>query len=421
MLTQHHILWDGWSTPLIVTELLDRYTALVAGDRTPAGLEAPLPAFRSYLEWLGRQDRDRALAAWRQALSGLTAPTLLAGADPHRMQTLPQRLSVELPAGTTARLTEVTRAHGLTLSAVVQGAWAILLGRSTGSDDVVFGQVVSGRTPELEGVENMVGLFINTLPVRFRLRSEETLTAALGRFQAEQAVLMDHQHVSLSDVQEAAGLGTLFDTVVAFENYPLDEARLRGGDGDGPRITGARATDATHYSVNLVVHPGPRLRFDLDHRPEVLDREAAGRLADALRDLLTAVAEEPSSLVGSTGSAEVSAPSGAPRPRNGDDAPFEPPATETEELIAAVWADVLEVSEVGRRSNFFLSGGQSLKAMRVAARLREALNLELPLRLVFEHPTVAQLAVAVEAALAEEAIAAAAAPAGAHTTLGDLQ
>ncbi|GGN42463.1 non-ribosomal peptide synthetase [Streptomyces fuscichromogenes] len=399
VLTNHHILWDGWSTPLILTELLHCYAARTAGAGPRADRLEPARPFRSYLEWLDRQDRPRALSAWRQALDGLAAPTVLAGADPHRMDTLPRRVGLELDEETTGRLTEFARGRGLTLSSVVQGAWGILLGRLTGHCDVVFGGVVSGRTPELDGVEGMVGLFINTLPVRFRVRPGEPLVAALERFQDEQAALLEHQHVSLSDVQEAAGLGTLFDTVVAFENYPLDQDALRDAGG-GLRIVAARATDATHYSVNLVALPGPRLRFDLDHRPEVLAGPAAERLVAELRDLLVAVAEDPETTVdappapaaetgGRAGSAEDTTAAGV----------FEAPASETEELIADVWSEVLERSPVGRRDNFFLSGGQSLKAMRVASRLRSALDLELPLRLVFENPTLAELATAVEAAL----------------------
>ena len=398
ILTNHHILWDGWSTPVILTDLLGRYHAHTAGDGpTPPEPEAARP-FRAYLEWLDGQDRRRALAAWGHALAGLDAPTVLAGADPHRMRALPQRISRELSAEATGRLTAFARERGLTLSSVVQGAWGILLSRLTGRFDVVFGGVVSGRTPELDGVEGMVGLFINTLPVRFRFRPGEPLAEALERFQHEQAALLEHQHVSLTDVQESAGLGTLFDTVVAFENYPLDQDALRDA-GQGLRIAGVRATDATHYSVNLIVLPGPRLRFDLDHRPEVLDGPAAERLAGELRDLLTAMAETPQApLVGPEPSA-ASLPASPARedPEGGEE--FEAPVSETEQLIAAVWSEVLGRHSVGRRDNFFLSGGQSLKAMRVASRLRSTLGIELPLRLVFEHPTVASLADAVEAAL----------------------
>ncbi|MYT19731.1 non-ribosomal peptide synthetase, partial [Streptomyces sp. SID7760] len=110
-------------------------------------------------------------------------------------------------------------------------------------------------TADVAGIEDMVGLLINTLPVRFRIREDEPLLAALARFQDEQAELMDHQHVGLAGIQRAAGLGALFDTTVVVENYPLDLESMRELAG-GPRLTGVEGSDATHYTVNLIVLPG---------------------------------------------------------------------------------------------------------------------------------------------------------------------
>ncbi|NBM15846.1 non-ribosomal peptide synthetase [Streptomyces sp. GC420] len=289
VLTNHHILWDGWSAAVLLRELLDGYASRAGHTQwTPE----PAVPFRSYLAWHARQDRAAAATAWRRALDGLQEPTLLGGTGLNRVGVLPERVTVELDAGLTARLAARARSAGVTLGSVVQGCWAILLGRFTGRDDVVFGGTVSGRTPDLPGIENMVGLLINTLPVRFRIREDEPLIEALARFQDEQAPLLDHQHLGLAEIQRDSGLGTLFDTAVAFENYPVDEETL-GAPAAGLRLAGVLGTDATHYTVNLVVLPGERLTLNLDHRPDVLDPSAARGLAGALRRLLTAVAERP--------------------------------------------------------------------------------------------------------------------------------
>ncbi|MEW2624087.1 amino acid adenylation domain-containing protein [Streptomyces sp. NPDC048106] len=295
VLTNHHILWDGWASAVLLEELFESYRQ---GGREPAD---PVVPYADYLTWLTRQDREAAQAAWRQALTGLAEPTVLAApsATEHanRVRALPERVTVELSAELTGRLAERARGRGLTLNSVVQAAWAILLARLTGRTDVVFGGTVSGRTPDIAGVERMVGLLINTLPVRFRIDSAEPLLDAVARLQAEQSRLLDHQHLSVADIQRMAGLGTLFDTAVVFENYPLDLNAL-GHVPDGPRLVGVASTDATHYTVNLLALPGERLRLMIDHRPEAVSPQAAAELGRSLEVLLTLACEQPDLPVG---------------------------------------------------------------------------------------------------------------------------
>ena len=169
LLSNHHLLMDGWSLPVLVRELFELY-----GQE--GGQSAALPRvtpYRDYLGWIAGQDRQAAQAAWQKALEGLEEPTRLAAAQPGAAPALPEEIIVELPEALTEALSRQARSHGLTLNTILQGAWAILLGRLTGRDDVVFGTTVAGRPPEIAGIETMVGLFINTLPVRVRLRPSE--------------------------------------------------------------------------------------------------------------------------------------------------------------------------------------------------------------------------------------------------------
>ncbi|WP_107057291.1 non-ribosomal peptide synthetase [Streptomyces sp. NRRL WC-3742] len=299
VLTKHHILVDGWSMPVLVRELFELYGR--GGDETTLPAVTP---YRSYLAWLGGQDADAARDAWREALAGLDEPTLLAGADaeqartPEQAQRTPEHRIVELSEELTGALRTQARRHGLTLNSVLQGAWALLLSKLTGREDVVFGATVSGRPPEIPGVETMVGLFINTLPVRAQLPAAERLVDALTRMQDQQAGLMAHQHLGLTEVQRLAGHSRLFDTIAVFENYPLDPEALQPADST-LRLADLQAIDATHYPLGVIatVVEG-RLQLRLDHRPELFDAEAVTLIGERLVRLFEAIAADPTQPVG---------------------------------------------------------------------------------------------------------------------------
>ncbi|MEU0270497.1 amino acid adenylation domain-containing protein [Streptomyces sp. NPDC006307] len=268
VLTFHHLLLDGWSLPLLERDL----AALCAG----APLPPPVP-YRDYLAWLRRQDADAARAAWHAALAGLERPPLLSpsGSSEAAVHDL------ELSAALTAALARRAAACGVTVNTLVQAAWALVLHRMTGGDarDVVFGAVVSGRPHDLPGVEEMVGLFINTLPVRVRLREGESVGGLLARLQDEQLRLAPYHHVRLAEVQRAAGAGDLFDTVLAFENFPRTAA-----DGTAA-VRLVEAEDATHYPVTVAVVAGERMLLRVTCRHGIAPGAVAARLARALEEL----------------------------------------------------------------------------------------------------------------------------------------
>ncbi|WP_367127668.1 amino acid adenylation domain-containing protein [Saccharothrix sp. HUAS TT1] len=292
VVSNHHILLDGWSMPLVVREL---FTAYAAGGS--AATLPPVTPYREHLTWLGRRDREAARAAWRDALAGLAEPTLVAPADPARVAVPAEQVSLSLTEELTGRLQRAARAHGVTLNTVVQTAWALLLSRLTGRDDVVFGATVSGRPADLPGVESMIGLFINTVPVRVRTHPERGLGGLLEDVQREQAALLEHQHLGLAEIQGVHGAGELFDTLVVFENYPLDPSALEL-TGTGLRMADVRGRDSTHYPLTLVVIPGAELTLRLDHRPDLVGAPAAAVVLERLRRLLDTVIADPDRLVG---------------------------------------------------------------------------------------------------------------------------
>ncbi|MGW6206504.1 amino acid adenylation domain-containing protein [Streptomyces sp. NPDC055089] len=291
VMTSHHILFDGWSMPLLVRELFELYAS--KGDDSALPRVTP---YRTYLHWLAQQDRTAALEAWSTALAGIEAPTLLAGprgeGAPESAE-LPRTLVLDLDAATTHRLRETARAHRLTLNTLVQGAWGLVLGHLTGRPDVVFGATVSGRPPEIPGIESMVGLFINTVPVRLRTAPGETLAALLTRLQEEQGSLLGSQHLGLTEIRGVTGLDELFDTLTVFENYPMDDEALRTAQQGLPglAVTGFSGTDAAHYPLTLTIAPGDALRITFGYRAAVLDRDAVARTVARMRRLLTVMAQ----------------------------------------------------------------------------------------------------------------------------------
>ncbi|MFF4819083.1 amino acid adenylation domain-containing protein [Kitasatospora sp. NPDC001309] len=287
VLTSHQILFDGWSMPVVVRELFACYA--------DGGVSLPRPApYKSYLAHLARQDRAAAEAAWTAALEGFTEPTRLSGtaaAEPGRPG-MPGEHAVELDAPEFAALTGWARTRGLTVNTVVQGAWATVLGTLTGLRDIVFGGTVSGRPPELPGVEGMVGLFINTLPVRVDLDPAQSFTELLSALQDRQSLLLPHQHLGLDTIQRNAGVGDLFDSVLVFENYPLDPQAL-AGEVAGLRLTGLRAGDANHYPLSLMALPGERLRLQIGYDTARFTPAEAALVAERLLHVLRTAQAEP--------------------------------------------------------------------------------------------------------------------------------
>ncbi|MFJ6394076.1 condensation domain-containing protein, partial [Streptomyces sp. NPDC091972] len=291
VMTSHHILLDGWSMPVMLTELAAIYAA--GGDASGLG---PAPSFRDHLAWLARQDKETAREAWRTELADVDGPTLVAPADPDRAPVLPDKHELTLSDELSDGLTTFARRHGLTVNTVMQGAWAMLLARLTGRTDVVFGATVSGRPAEVPGVASMVGLFINSVPVRVRLDGDQPVLHLLTELQSRQSALLSHQHLSLPEIQRAGGSGAVFDTMLMFENYPLppQEASAPGA----LAFTHIEGHQATHYALTLGVMPGRPMKLHVTYRPDAIDADVAGDLLGRLVWVLEQVVAAPSVLVG---------------------------------------------------------------------------------------------------------------------------
>ncbi|HDQ71156.1 MAG TPA: amino acid adenylation domain-containing protein [Chloroflexi bacterium] len=294
--SHHHLLLDGWSVFLLLEEVFDLYAALRRGRQPSAPDRRP---YRDYIAWLGQQDEQGAQAFWRQALAGMDVPTPL-GVD----RALPPDASpaqtadylehtVALPAEESTGLQALARRHRLTLNTLVQGAWAILLSRYSGRDDVVFGTTVSGRPTDLTGAESMVGLFINTLPVRVRLAPRDRLSDWLQHLQAQQVEMRQYEYCSLVKVREWSAIPgdrSLFDSLLVFENYPAGD--LTWGREEGLQVVDLQGVERTNYPLTVVVVPDPELAVKFLYDRRRLDAATIARMGGHLRTLLTAMGDQ---------------------------------------------------------------------------------------------------------------------------------
>ncbi|CAM5624727.1 D-alanine--D-alanyl carrier protein ligase [Streptomyces alboniger] len=285
-MTSHHLLMDGWSMPVLLNELAEVYEA--GGD---PGVLRRAASYGAYLAWLGRQDKEAARAAWRRELAGADEPTLVAPADTARPPVLPDESTARLPAEPTRALVELARTHGLTVNTLVQGAWALVLARLAGRTDVVFGATVAGRPAELPGVEAMVGLLINTLPVRVRLDGTQPVADLLTGLQERQSAMIAHQHLGLAEIQRLAGPGAVFDTLMVFENYPQPPAAPP--DPDLPTFSASAGHQATNYPLTLGVLLTDDLTVRVTSRPDLITRRAAAEAGHRLVRVLEQIVENP--------------------------------------------------------------------------------------------------------------------------------
>ncbi|WP_354571578.1 amino acid adenylation domain-containing protein [Rhodococcus sp. UYP9] len=301
VVTNHHVLLDGWSMPLLMQELIVLYAMGAESEHLPRARP-----YRNYLSWLVQRDRAASVEAWKQALVGVSEPTLLfAGAsegDGVGMGEYALTLSEE----STTRLSCAASEIGVTLNTMVQASWGLVSSRLLARRDVVFGATVSGRPAELPGVETMVGLFINTVPVRVSVDPKNTVMQHLSTLQAEQADLLDHHYTGLTEIVEAAGDGAKFDTLVVFESYPIDrEAIAESGSIDGLRLRGVHTSDGSHYPLTLVTTVDTQMQVRFKYRRDVIDEESVKALAQRFSRVMERM-EEVDTKIGSIDILETS-------------------------------------------------------------------------------------------------------------------
>jgi amino acid adenylation domain-containing protein len=291
----HHILLDGWSLPKLITEAQSIYRNLKYGSAL--NLERA-PVYREFVAWHLRQNQKHAEEVWREILRGISTPTTLRVKDATAKgkgvhdDSVPQWL--RLSEASTTGLRAVAKRHRCTLSTVVQAAWAILLRCYSGEADIVFGVTVAGRSVSLAAVDSMVGLFINTLPARIRLRASDCLGSILRKLTTQQIQREELSYTSLAEVQkysEIPGGTALFDSIVVFENYPVDEGLKNARD--PLAIHNFEFFEQTNYPLTILAIPGEELAIKISYDHARFYTEDMARLSRNLGTLLESIALNP--------------------------------------------------------------------------------------------------------------------------------
>ncbi|MBM2540375.1 non-ribosomal peptide synthase/polyketide synthase [Pseudomonas aeruginosa] len=288
--TNHHILMDGWSNSQLLGEVLQRYR----GETPPRSGGR----YRDYIAWLQRQDAALAEAFWLPRLRQLDEPTRLGQSIAQARQRgkgYAERLR-ELDGEQTRRLAELAREQKITVNTLVQAAWLMLLQRYTGQDSVAFGATVAGRPAELNGIEEQIGLFINTLPVIASPLPQQSLASWLQAVQGENLALREFEHTPLYDIQRWAGQGgeALFDNILVFENYPVSQM-LQQQASQGLAFGAVGNHEQTNYPLTLSVSLGQRLELQFAYDREHFDDASVARLDRHLTHLLAQMVERPAS------------------------------------------------------------------------------------------------------------------------------
>jgi non-ribosomal peptide synthase protein (TIGR01720 family) len=408
--TTHHLCIDGWSWPRLFKEIAETYAASSSGRL--AALESPL-GFGHYVRWLAHK-APASSAYWKEALAGFVeatpialAPVATTSAYKSKSPSQQAEIAVRLSREATHGLRSLAQSTKVTLSTLVQGAWALLLGHYAEASDVVFGAAFSGRPEQIDGIDTMIGPCVTNVPVRAKFVPGESLQLLLARLQAQQLDLNQHQFTPLDAIQAVSEVPwhhRLFDTLLVFQNYQVDAAI--GQLGESLRLIPVQTPEGTNYALTLAISPGEELNLRLIYDAGRVDRGTVEAIAKDLPVMMTTLGvSQPTSTI-----ADILAR--MPVERRGKAAavahaarilrsqPAAAPAApkgETEQKLLDVWSQLLGKSDIGVDDNFFEAGGQSLLLLRMHRLIESAFGVRLQIVKLLEYPTIRTFAASLNA------------------------
>ena len=426
--TYHHLLIDGWSLPLILQEVFDYYIALHHSKEVQHVVRRP---YRDYIAWLQQQESVATETYWRQQLAGFKAATPLGIMPPDLKQTSSHEpffeeryllIRRQLSTEQTAHWRQQTRHLQLTLNTLFQGAWSLLLARYSQQRDILFGNVVSVRPPTLTDVEQMIGLLINTVPVRVQIPDQVNVEAWLRTLQAQQAEQRQYETSSLVEIQgwsEIPRNQPFFESLLVFENYPLDMTLL--SQPHELHITQVSLAEQTNYPLVLIVAGTTELTLQITYDSQRFATEATQRFMDHLLIIIEQFVQNPKllltqiSLLTMEERAQqlyawnniaiplsphekidrqaLSAPS---YQKHMPETSFIPPQTPIQKHLAEIWCQLLALPHVSLQDNFFELDSHSELLTKLATRIQSIFEVSISQHDLFEAPTLQRMALRIE-------------------------
>ncbi|MEW6234626.1 MAG: amino acid adenylation domain-containing protein [Candidatus Omnitrophota bacterium] len=293
----HHILLDGWCLGIIYRDLFQIYRGLIQG--TPPSLP-PAPPYSRYIRWLEERSQESARQYWANALAGCEQRTSIPRRNGGGKECAPGEYIFYIDKTESAQLQDLATRQGAALNAAMQILWAMLLSRYNDVDDVIFGAIVSGRPPDLPGVEETIGLFINAIPVRVRFSSGQSFADAICARQRDSVECEMHHYLPLADIQSFSSEGhDLFDHLLTFVNYPMEKEAIENAEsfsGDFV-VEEIEAYDRTHYDFNLIIVPGETIQVKFQYNSAVFPAEQIERMAEHFLTLTRHALKNPNAAV----------------------------------------------------------------------------------------------------------------------------
>lgn len=409
----HHILMDGWSGSVIHDEFYRIFRALAEGNR-PA-LDQPVP-FSLYIRWLKERDREGSGSYWREYLEGYNRPAGLALQKSDFSTPLQKEYDVgtlvsEFDETLTSALQNLASRNHVALNTIIQVMWGILLGKYNDLGDVVFGAVVSGRPAEINGIENMVGLLINLIPVRIRVKDSKTFRELALKVHEDSIRSKDHHYYPLAEIQAQTTLKqNLLDHVLVFENYPAETVLSQFQEKSEPDfvIDSFEHADHTNYDLNIQIAPeGGKLHFHIIYNCSVYDPGVIKNIGYHLEKIAKAVTENDEAEIEHIevllpGEKQEYLDARAEKDRTihlyenlaektctpGE---YVPPENEQQEKLIEIWKEILATDSIGIDDNYIELGGHSIAAIQIVSRIHKILDVEIGLKEFFDNPSIKAL------------------------------
>ena len=395
----HHIILDGSSVSLMFEEFYSYYKVLLDG-KTPIAIVRPI--YKEYIKWLDRQNYNTAREFWNRYLNGgkFNEVDKLNNA---LIEPSVTKETLVIPEENTNKITKIAKEHHLTVNNLLQAVWAVVLQKVKGESEVVFGSTIFGRPPQINSSERMVGLFINTLPLRVRFKKSDTLLTIAQKIQTDWAEMQEHGFLPLSEIKkqiEPAIQNDPFESIFVFTDQPF----LADPGIYLPAIKFEiyEFRELTNYPFTIDVTHGNQITIQLSYPPSHVSKKQALQLIDSYQSLLELLVNSPDKVLSFNigGEHEIKTiPKKQNRSNSSDPVQttieHETEKKKLEKEITEVWKEVLQIEDISPTDNYFELGGDSISCLRIVSKLSQR-NYTTSLKKVFEHPTIRSLAKVVE-------------------------